>query len=124
VSVRGRAHARVDKRIGTLYSELRARKSKHVLRQSRPRQKRSGSKSVPKHGECWCVSLSNGQRLLSAVGGLLVLEADYQLALSASIWDRRQFVSAMGSSNRLGYCRNVNIMDECDLLFRVIGSWR
>jgi hypothetical protein len=50
MSVRGWAHARVDKRVSALNSELRACKSKHVLRGSRLRQKRSGSESFPKHG--------------------------------------------------------------------------
>jgi hypothetical protein len=42
--VRGRAHAGVDERIGTLDSELRASESKHVLRRGRLRQERASGK--------------------------------------------------------------------------------
>jgi hypothetical protein len=39
--VRGRAHAGVDERIGTLDGELGASESKHVLRRGRLRQERA-----------------------------------------------------------------------------------
>jgi hypothetical protein len=42
--VRGRPHAWVDERIGTLDSELRASESKHVLRRGRLRKERASGK--------------------------------------------------------------------------------
>jgi hypothetical protein len=46
-----RIHAWGDQWVGTLDSELRATKPKHVLRRGSLRQKRTRGKSVPQHDE-------------------------------------------------------------------------
>jgi hypothetical protein len=54
MGVRRGVHAGSDERIGALDGELRACKSKHVLRRGRLRQERASGKGVPMHGEDCC----------------------------------------------------------------------
>jgi hypothetical protein len=51
MGVGGRAHARCDERVGALDSELRATKSKHVLRRGRLRKERAGGNRFPVHDD-------------------------------------------------------------------------
>jgi hypothetical protein len=53
--VRGRCLTRIDKRISSFDSELRACKPKHVLRRDRLPQECTDGESVPEHGEILCV---------------------------------------------------------------------
>jgi hypothetical protein len=74
MGVGGWAHAWADKRVGPFDSELRAGKSKHVLRRGRLRQKRASSNSVPKHDGRLCVQCWSGRRCFSVISGLFVLK--------------------------------------------------